>query len=433
MCMLKPEKLRQMLFESIDSIMDSKELYFSNPATDFSRVQKITLRETMLYPMIITNNSNAVEMLDFFPVKRLPSPAALSYRREQLKTDAFEAVFKRFTSKIILNNRYKGLILIACDGTRLNIPYNPMDEDSFVNRIHGRKGFNQLHLNTCYDLLNDCYVDAVIQGYRSMNERQALCQMMSHFEQDGSVLFIADRGYASFNVIAHAINNQHRFLIRIDSSMARKLFHDRDDLLGVESFDITDEIHVGRKRTKFAYAHRNYHRVHRTYDHIEPSSNVIDRFEVRLLKFPISENNTEFILTNLPADQFSMQDIKELYAKRWGIETSYRYLKYAEGLSHIHSLKRNFIHQEIYAKLTAYNFSSAVLKYANRKKLAKTVVTKHVYTVDRTYLIKVCIRFLKYQLKDILNVIKQKKVPVQAGRKFDRLLRRQRADTLNYR
>ena len=52
-----------------------------------------------------------------------------------------------------------------------------------------------------------------------------------------------------------------------------------------------------------------------------------------------------------------LEEIKELYHKRWGIETSFRELKYAIGLSALHSKKRESIKQEIYARLLLYNFS----------------------------------------------------------------------------
>ena len=47
---------------------------------------------------------------------------------------------------------------------------------------------------------------------------------------------------------------------------------------------------------------------------------------------------------------------------RWGIETSFRELKYAIGLNSFHSRKRDFIKQEIYARLTLYNFCERIIK-----------------------------------------------------------------------
>ena len=54
-------------------------------------------------------------------------------------------------------------------------------------------------------------------------------------------------------------------------------------------------------------------------------------------------------------NEFSTEEIKELYALRWGIETSFRELKYAVGLTSFHSKKHEYIIQEIWARLLLYN------------------------------------------------------------------------------
>ena len=66
------------------------------------------------------------------------------------------------------------------------------------------------------------------------------------------------------------------------------------------------------------------------------------------------------IITNLPLEEFSPEDIKALYHMRWGIETSFRSLKYTIGLLCFHSKKPEFIIQEIFAKLTMYNFTELI-------------------------------------------------------------------------
>ena len=55
-------------------------------------------------------------------------------------------------------------------------------------------------------------------------------------------------------------------------------------------------------------------------------------------------------------DAFPPSELKKLYAMRWGIETSFRELKYTVGLQHFHAKKTEFVHQEIFARLTMYNF-----------------------------------------------------------------------------
>ena len=63
----------------------------------------------------------------------------------------------------------------------------------------------------------------------------------------------------------------------------------------------------------------------------------------RVVRFAISEDSYESIITNLPKEDFPVEEIKKVYAMRWGIETSFRELKYAIGLCCFHSKKVEYI------------------------------------------------------------------------------------------
>lgn len=57
----------------------------------------------------------------------------------------------------------------------------------------------------------------------------------------------------------------------------------------------------------------------------------------RVVRFKLTEYSYEVLLTNLSEDEFSVVDLKELYAMRWRIETFFRDLKYSLALSYFHS------------------------------------------------------------------------------------------------
>lgn len=74
---------------------------------------------------------------------------------------------------------------------------------------------------------------------------------------------------------------------------------------------------------------------------------------MRVLKIKTAPNTFEYIITNLPFS-FDINDIKTCYRLRWGIETSFRYLKHVNGLLYLHSKKPDFLKQEIYGNLILY-------------------------------------------------------------------------------
>lgn len=49
---------------------------------------------------------------------------------------------------------------------------------------------------------------------------------------------------------------------------------------------------------------------------------------------------------------------------RWGIETSFRDLKYTLGLVNLHGKRDAFAEQEIWAALTMFNFTSRIVREA---------------------------------------------------------------------
>lgn len=325
-----PTNWKESLLKSIDKLLENKKAFFTNPETAFSRTQKISLWDTLLFPMVADNETVPIELLDYFPIDKLPSQAAMSYRRDQLSFSAYKAVFDDFTKKIPQKEMFNDMLVIACDGTRLNTPYNPKDPDSFVNCIEGRKAFNQYHLTTCYDLLNEVFTDAVIQGYYSMNEKLALCTMMDRYRKGQNVLFVADRGFASYSVIAHAMNNGHKFLIRLTAPMAKNIFCDTQCIDSSAEFDAEDTFYIGRVKNKISKNLKNYHYMNstRTYDCIPVGSKTIDSFRVRLVKIQLSDGNNEYLLTNLPQKTFSLSELKKLYQIRWGIMPTFYKCRY---------------------------------------------------------------------------------------------------------
>ena len=80
----------------------------------------------------------------------------------------------------------------------------------------------------------------------------------------------------------------------------------------------------------------------------------------RIVRFRVSDSVIETVITNLDPDLFPPSELKKLYAMRWGIETSFRSLKYTMGLLHFHAKKVEHILQEIFARLIMYNFSELI-------------------------------------------------------------------------
>ena len=143
------------------------------------------------------------------------TPAAVSQRRAQIDPETFQNVFQRFNTSCKDSGNFRGYRLLAVDGTSVNIPRNP-GAPSFVQNESAPNGYNQLHLNPFYDLCNKTFYDALIQPEPQKDEIGALIGMLKRNHFSEKTIIIADRGYESYNVMAHLLEKPNTdFLIRI--------------------------------------------------------------------------------------------------------------------------------------------------------------------------------------------------------------------------
>jgi hypothetical protein len=139
------------------------------------------------------------------------------------------------------------------------------------------------------------------------------------------------------------------------------------------------------------------------------------------------------LITNLNRKEFSSKDLKEIYHLRWGIETSFRELKYAIGLTNFHAKKVEYIKQEIFARLTLYNYCELITGYVvvQRKEKNKK------YQVNFTLAIYICREYLRdtrnISPPDIELLINRNTLPVRLGRKGPRKVKAQTSISFLYR
>ena len=99
----------------------------------------------------------------------------------------------------------------------------------------------------------------------------------------------------------------------------------------------------------------------------------------------------ECIVTNLPRDEFPAERMQTLYNAGWSIESSFRKLKYTIGLSNFHAYKPEYVKQEIWARLLAYNITETMINHTLLEKHG----TKHEYKVNFTMAAHICRVFLR--------------------------------------
>lgn len=432
------EQVKATLWNLIDQMSLHVADFTVHPDQDFTRKKKWDFPSLLKFIISMESQSLKNELLKYFDyATNCPSTASFNQRRAQVRAEAFQFLFNAFTAKYDVNPKlFKGYRLIACDRSGVNIAYNPNDKESYMSN-GSAKGYNQLHLNALYDLQDKVYLDIIIQPGKSENERGAFREMVRRYTGSPKTIFIADRGYESYNDMAHVMEKGAFFLFRckdIDSNgILSGLKH---KLPETEKFDCEISIILTRKRTDEIENHPEiYKGIYRTdtFDYMDIKTRPYYGMKFRALRFSVSENSYECIITNLPSTEFSTEEIKKLYTMRWGIETSFRELKYAVGLTSFHAKKREYIIQEIWARLILYNFCEIITAHVAVNKCTK----KHVYQINYTFAIQVCRYFISKRAEksppDVEALISKEILPVRPERHNPRKIEHKKAVSFLYR
>lgn len=380
-------------------------LFVNNPEKDFTRKRKLDFKEMLNILLSMGGNSLKLELMKHFSYDvETATCSAFVQQREKILPEALEFLFHEFTSIAVNPNYYDGYRMLAVDGSDLCIAHNPKDTESYFLATKNAKGFNLLHLNAMYDLCSRVYVDAIVQPGKKENEFQALTDMVDRSDIKDNTILIADRGYESYNVFEHIARKGWKYVIRVK--------------------DINSKAHP--EKYKFMPTNQKF-------DYLPVGDKGNYQIKFRVVRFAISEDTYEVIITNLPENEFPVERIKEIYHMRWGIETSFRELKYAIGLTSFHSKKAVYIIQEIFARLTMYNFCEIITTHV----VIQQKDREYSYQVNFTIAISICLHYFKCRNvvspPNIEALIQKNILPVRNGRKDRRKVRTKSAVSFIYR
>ena len=423
---MKPKHLKELLLSEIQAITEKVDEYCVEPGKNFIRKRKLSFETVVKTIISMESKSLSNEIIDAFDAEPdLPSTSAFVQQRCKIKPDAFKAIFDGFTSKIT-NTTSTNIRILAVDGSDVHIATNPDDLSSFCPGTNGQKAFNLLHLNTLYDLNQHIYTDAIIQGRRDWDEHGALQEMVDN-SNISNALVIADRGYESYNNIAHIQEKGWFFLIRIKDGKSG--IKDGLEFPKCCEFDEKFSLKLTRRKSnevKTLLKDKNSYRFipsTHIFDYLDPKPRRKDPVEFyelnfRIVRFKISDGVYESVITNLDANDYPAEKLKELYALRWGIETSFRDLKYTMGMLNFHSKKVMCIHQEIYAHMIMYNFAEMITSHVVIEKKQR----KYTYKANFSVAIHMCRLF--YQGKttspNLETIIARNTIPIRPDRYRER-------------
>ena len=132
-----------------------------------------------------------------------------------------------------------------------------------------------------------------------------------------------------------------------------------------------------------------------TFDYLPSKSKksdpaVLYHLPFRIVRFPISDNSYEVVVTNLDAVEFPSDELKKLYGMRWGIETSFRDLKIYYRITSFSFEKGGLYTPRNFRRLIMYNFSELITSHVVIEKGSRKYEYKINFSVLYIYAVISC-------------------------------------------
>lgn len=370
---------------------------------DFSRVRKMSFTDYIFAIVRCCKTSLQTGINSFVSAYKQEqieySKQAFSKGRQRIKPDAFRELFEatvaKFYEKAELSS-WHGYHLFGIDGSKINLPSTRELEAVYGSQI--TKGDSQVQaLVSClYDLMNGIIVDARFEACTA-NERNAAKDMISAFniEQVQNPVFIMDRGYPSADLIEAIMQAGYKYVMRCSSVFVHKMHLPKDD--NVFEYQFT----TAKKTLK-----------------------------VRVVKVRLSENSTEYLVTNLFDENISVDDFKWLYGQRWGIETKYNDVKSKLTIEDFSGYSPIAILQDFWATMMLANLAG-IMQFEFHEEIEEAHASednKYTYKVNVTRIISELKRNVvemlmtdsKYKRKKILiqivKTLRNDVVPIRPNR-----------------
>jgi len=438
------KKILSLFNAAVKHVAERIQSYVYKPGHDFTRGGKLPAEKMLSFLVSQGSSSTKNELNQSFSFSETrPSESAFVQKRAKLKPEAFEEVFHHFNRSVDTLCPSGHFRFLAADGTTVSYLSKPSfsPPEYHTNRGDLEKGCYSMHINALYDLDSNRYTDALIQPIRHQDEFAAFCSMVDrHPVPDNTALvFIGDRGYCSYNTMAHVIQKKQFFLFRAKDIASKGLLH-HIDFPNTDTFDVPVKLILTRKQSKKMALPDGYVRYigkDTSFDFLEYGSSDFFELSFRAVRLKLSKDTVdaknsgadlvqdsdtatdsfEALITNLPLDDFPPDRLRQLYNRRWGIESSFRDLKYSVGLTRFHASKPLFIQQEIWARLISYNFTSAIVSFVQ----IPDADLKYAYKVNFSAAASICRNFLRSPSSSPVLLLARELIPIRPDRSFPRL------------
>jgi len=414
------KKSLKYILEKIQVQFKSEALLnkFRYSETDFTRNKKLSFSTTLLIISNLIRKSLSLELVNFVDAfnrygdRKMCSftQSAFIQSRNKIKPEVFKQLSLTLITEFYSDNelsikRWNGFRILAVDGSMINLP-----DTKELETIYGRtknqtkSGLIQARTSVLYDVLNHLVIDSKLVTLGTGEIPLAKDHLLKAVKND---LIIYDRGYPSFELVYLHNEMEVDFLFRVKSNFNNVV---KAFISSGKKSEIV-EISPGKNKAR--------------------ESNLFTKkstVKVRLISVTLDDGSIEILMTSLLNSLIYKNSIfKELYFKRWGVETYYDELKNKLKVEYFSGYSNNTILQDFNVAIFISNIQTLIVNELEEEINIKTKERKLKYKVNSNLsygFLKDRIIALLLGSDDIENelkaLFKQHLIPIRPDRKNTR-------------
>jgi len=322
---------------------------------------------------------------------------------------------------------WKGMRLLAVDGTRIMLLRHPSIEKEFGTCSFGPNADSPRSMaigSILYDVLNQISIDAQMGSYKKSSEK---AHLESHMEKLGTNdLLLLDRGYPSIALFYQLMARGVEFCVRMKGSWWKEVraFRESDEKEKVVTFLLP-----GKDKKKL-----------KEYPEWQDKE-----ISCRLIKVVLDTGETEILCTSLTNTQeYPCELFKELYHYRWNEEEAYKLLKNHIELEDFSGKTAKAVRQDFHAKIFLLTLSAAYahpIEEKVREEYKADQQRKYDQKINRTNAISatkdiLVALFLKSRAKEAIaafdDIVYKTREVIRPGRKNERKHKLKKPYCINY-
>lgn len=234
--------------------------------------------------------------------------------------------------------RIKGYRLLACDTTVQKLPNNEQNRKMGIH-TNQYDSVASIKLSTYFDLCNKVIVRASLHDKRRADLR---CSQGQIKDLPTDSLSVYDRAYGSHLLAFLHGHYGTKYVVRLRTDYALSVT--RLLASGQSERWVEEPLHE---------------KAWRELATMGIGQSGLDTIRYRLVRLAIpGTGETEVLMTNLSEQEFDTMAMSELYAMRWGVETSYHQLKNTLMLGTFSGYSALAVEQDIWCVVVAYNLQT---------------------------------------------------------------------------